>query len=97
VVTATVLPSPSRSARDELVEITLLTTRSSILDEQREIVLVEAPEPFVPRDWLQALTAAVAGKIETNHAGIARATGALHARGPRSALFSPAANLVVLG
>jgi hypothetical protein len=75
----------------------LLAACGLVLDEQREVALVEFLEPIVPRYFFQRSFSAVARKIETNHADIVTASGAAYTGGFSVTFFGPAANLVVVG
>jgi hypothetical protein len=68
-----------------------------ILHQQREVVVVEGLEPVVPADVFQRVSAAEAGEIEADHAGVVAAAGSAHARGPGPALFRPLADLIMVG
>jgi hypothetical protein len=75
----------SHSAADQLRE----TAVAFVLIEERELVAIEPLEPFVPVDSLERAGAAVAGKIDTQNAGIVFLSGAFYARRVASARFDP--------
>jgi hypothetical protein len=82
---------------NQFIEVALLSFRSPLLVEQCETILVERPEPFVPRYFFQRTFAAESREVEANHADIAVSAGSPHARWRSSALFCPLPNLVVIG
>src|ERR1700710_3149765 len=62
----------------QLVEVALLPLSCGFLDDQCQVVLIEALEPVVPGDLLQRLLATVAGKIEPDNPHILLTAGLLH-------------------
>src|SRR4051812_4478670 len=87
----------ARVAADELGEGAVLAVRPPLLVEQRQVLLVELPEPLVPGDRLELVLAGAAGEIDPQHAGVAVVARAAHARGPAAVLLHPAADLLVIG
>src|SRR5581483_3826160 len=81
---------------DQLVEIALLPAAGGVLHDQGKIVLIELLEPIVPANLLQSVFAAVARKIEPDHADVTFSARLLHARWDGAALFGPRSNLFVI-
>ncbi|MDT8068720.1 MAG: hypothetical protein ROO76_11215 [Terriglobia bacterium] len=65
--------------------------------QQRQPVLVEGPEPVVPGDLLERLSAGVAGEVEADHADIVITAGSANARRTRASLFRPSPYFIVIG
>jgi hypothetical protein len=81
---------------DQLIEIAPHALGSFFLHQEREIAFIELPEPVVPADFFERILAAIAGKIETNHAHVLVPAGSLYARRSRIAILRPLAYLVVI-
>src|SRR5688572_28846086 len=62
-------------ALHQLVEVAALAGGGLFLNDERQPVLVELPEPLVPGDLLERVAAAVAGKIEPDHPDVIAAAG----------------------
>src|SRR5690348_9539668 len=83
--------------RDELVEVALLSVLGFLLIEQREVLIVELLEPFVPRDRLQLAATAVAREIEAEHAGVPAPARAADASRLAVTRFRPPSDEFVVG
>src|SRR4051794_35310057 len=81
--------------RDELVEIALLTARG-VLEDQGQAALVELLEEVVPGDRLEGVFATETGEVDPQHADVAPAASAAHARRLAAALLGPLADLVMV-
>jgi hypothetical protein len=68
-----------------------------VLDEKSQIAVIKLLEPFVPGNFVERTFAAVARKVEADHANVVAAAGAAHASRLGAALLCPAANLLVIG
>src|SRR5437762_6580195 len=84
------------AARDELIEVALLSAEGLVLDQQREIVVVEFFEPLVPIDRAERIRAAVAGEIQAEHPRVTAAAGAHDAGGLCVSLLGPSADFIVV-
>jgi hypothetical protein len=83
-------------ATHDFVEVAALAAGGGFLIQQSETALVELVEPIIPADFFERALAAIAGEIEAKDAWIVATLGAGDRTWLGSALFCPAANLVMI-
>ena len=83
---------------DQFVEVAARAGSSLLLIDQRETVLVEFGEEFVPIDFFERIVIAVLrfGEAEAQDAGFAVPFGACDFAGDGVARFCPSADLIVV-
>ncbi|HEX6805651.1 MAG TPA: hypothetical protein VF133_18365 [Terriglobales bacterium] len=62
-------------AADKFVEVALLAACGFVLHHQGKVVVVKLLEPVIPGDFFEGIGAAIARKIETDHANVIAAAG----------------------
>src|SRR5918996_756402 len=87
----------SSAALDELVERAVGPVGLALLVEQRQVRSVELVEPDVPRDRFEVLLAGAAGKVDAQHAHVARWCRPSHLGGTTAMVLAPAPDLLVVG